>query len=669
MAPSTTSRSTRARHAGTLHASPQAFPFFWIAVLSSMAVLLAIVAVLEYRWSTEIKKAEQVRVGTDLESVMIKWHLDFFGEFSTVCAALQIGPDSGERDSWEDYLHRYTEWSRAAEGGGSITDLYRNRDLVKDIYIWEASRRLSPRLLRLNSGEDRIERSAIPPALQPLLAHLHRNSSSLPVALQAWRSDSPQRDAHSGGEAGPSLSHLLRSNAETGWQFDEDLPALVHPIFHYSHHRAIDTNTLSRVDPVDWVVVVLNIETIQKRILPGLMQRYFSGNRGLEYKVAVIAAGTTSRLLYSSDPGFGARDINASDSVMEIFGPPPENTEHDLWQIENHRTSLKGKDWHRFSSPVWFPTIAQTSANGPWLLILQNRRGPLGAAVTRVWHRNLLSGGVVLLLLAVTMVLVVVASQRAQTLANLQMDFVASVSHELRTPLAVILSASENIRDGFVEGKKVLKEQGAIITEQANQLMGLIDHVLLFAATARGVGYHNPRALPVSEILESALRNTNGLLHETDFTVEREIGPGMPCVVGDLSALSQCVENLIVNAVKYSNGDRWIGLSAGLDKGSGGRTGVRISVADHGVGIHSSDLQQIFEPFYRCPQAIAAQIHGTGLGLSIAKRIVEAFGGTLSVVSEGGVGTVFTLHLMIADELTSESPPSSLERSGAAQNE
>jgi signal transduction histidine kinase len=282
-----------------------------------------------------------------------------------------------------------------------------------------------------------------------------------------------------------------------------------------------------------------------------------------------------------------------------------------------------------------------------------------------VWHRNLLTGGIVLLLLAVSMVLVVVASQRAQALANLQMDFVASVSHELRTPLAVILSASENIRDGFVEGRKVLMEQGAIITEQANQLMGLIDHVLLFAATARGVGYHNPRALPVSEILESALRNTNGLLHERDFTVERRIRPGMPCVVGDLSALSQCVENLIVNAVKYSNGDRWIGLSAGLDKGSGGGTRVRISVADHGVGIQSSDLQQIFEPFYRCPQAIAAQIHGTGLGLSIAKRIAEAFGGTLSVVSEVGVGTVFTLYLLIADELTSESPSSSLERSGA----
>jgi len=665
----TSTRPPRGRNVRTLRASTQPFPLFWVAVLLIIAVLLAIAATLEYRWSTEIKTAEQVRVATDLESVMIKWHLDFYGEFSTVCVALQIGPDSGQRDSWEDYLHRYTQWSRAEDSGDSDTHLYKNRDLVRDVYIWETSRRVSPRLLRLNSGEDRIESSTIPPSLEPLLTHLRTNSSSLPVALQAWRSDNSANDVPSPGGQEPSLSHLLRSNAETGWQFDEKLPALVHPIFHYSQHRAIDTKTLSSVDPVDWVVVVLDWETIQKRILPDLMQRYFSGNQGLEYKVAVIAAGSTAHLLYSSDPGFGAGDISASDSVMEIFGPPPENSEHDIWQIENHKASLKGKDWHRFSSPVWFPIIAQTSVDGPWLLILQNRRGPLGAAVTRVWHRNLLTGGIVLLLLAVSMVLVVVASQRAQALANLQMDFVASVSHELRTPLAVILSASENIRDGFVEGRKVLMEQGAIITEQANQLMGLIDHVLLFAATARGVGYHNPRALHVSEILESALRNTNGLLRDADFTVEREIRPGLPRVAGDLSALSQCVENLIVNAVKYSNGDRWIGLSAGLDKGSGGRTGVRISVADHGVGIDSSDLQQIFEPFYRCPQAIAAQIHGTGLGLSIARRIAEAFGGTLSVVSEVGVGAVFTLHLLIADEVTSDLPPSSLERSGAAQNE
>lgn len=655
MSRSITNPRSRARGAGVhLAFSRRTSPFFWIGVLSGIAVLLVIVAALQYRWSTEIRKADQERVATDLESVMIKWHLDFYGEFSNVCVALQIGPDSGERDSWEDYLHRFTQWSNAANRDDSADHLYWNRDLVRDIYIWETSRGANPRLLRLNAANDTIENSAIPPAARSLLAHLKRNSSSLPAALQAWKGDNSTDEKPSGKEERSTPSRLLRSNAETGWQFDKKLPALVHPIFHYRHHRAIDTETLSSVDPVDWVVVVLNFETIQKRILPGLMQRYFSGSQGLEYKAAVIADGSASHLLYSSDPGFGTGAISASDSVMDIFGPPPENAERDLLQIANHRASLIGKDWHRFSSPVWFPIIQPTSGDGSWLLVLRNRKGPLDASVTGVWHRNLLTSGVVVMLLAVSMVLVVVASQRAQALANLQMDFVASVSHELRTPLAVILSAGENIRDGLVDGRRVLREQGSIITEQANQLIGLVDRVLLFASTAKGIGYYNPRPLQVSEVVESALRNTGALLRESGFTVEQEIQSGLPLVIGDLPALSQCLENLIVNAVKYSNRDRWIGLSARMDEATGAGKGLRISVQDHGVGIDRSDLLQIFEPFYRSHQSIEAQIHGTGLGLSIAKRIAEAFGGTLSVVSEVGVGSIFALHLPVANESAPE---------------
>ena len=637
---------TRAPHSYSKGSSPA----FWIPVLSGIAILLVLLGTLQYRWSTQIRRAAEARVGTDLESVMIKWHLDFYGEFSTVCVALQIGPDSGERDAWEDYLHRYTQWSRATSNDNSAEHLYTNQDLVKNIYIWETSRGANPRLLELNAEKEVIKSSATPPDLQFLLAHLQKNSSNLRVALHAWESDDSRNEGNWVNEEPPSPSHLLRNNAETGWQFDETIPALVHPIFHYTHHRAFDTKALSGLDPVDWVVVVLNFETIQKRILPGLMQRYFKGSRGLEYKLAVIAEGKSPRLLYSSDPGFGSRDVSASDSVMNIFGPPPENANGDLWQIQEHKVSLKGEDWHRFSSPVWFPIIQRTSSGGPWVLVLQNRQGPLDATVTGVWHTNLLMGGVVLLLLAASMVLVVVASRHAQTLANLQMDFVASVSHELRTPLAVILSASENVRDGLLDGRNAFMEQGSIITEQANQLMELVDQVLRFAVTTKGAGYRNPRPLQVAELIESALRNTNKLLQEAGFILEQQIPSGLPSVVGDLSSLSQCLQNLIVNAVKYSNRDRWIRLSAGMDEGTSGRKEIRISVEDHGVGISGPDLLQIFEPFYRSPHAIAAQIHGTGLGLAIAKRNAEAFGGRLSVVSQVGHGSVFTLHLPIIEE-------------------
>lgn len=247
------------------------------------------------------------------------------------------------------------------------------------------------------------------------------------------------------------------------------------------------------------------------------------------------------------------------------------------------------------------------------------------------------------------------AIQRNETrsaihLAKLQMDFVALISHELRTPITSILCAGENFRDGFARRQEDLIEQGSIIVDQATRLGSLVDQVLLFAETRAKLQY-TLRPLEVSEILASAVRNTAMLLQKSDFTVEQHVQQGLPRVVGDLAAISHCLQNLIVNAVKYSDGERRISLSARrANESVTNKKEVQISVQDSGPGISSSDLPRIFEPFYRSPRVVDAQIHGTGLGLSIAKSIAEAVRGRLSVVSEAAVGSTFTLHLSVADE-------------------
>ncbi len=608
-------------------------------------MLLGIVGTLQYRWSTEIKRAAEVRVGRDLESMMMKWHLDFYGEFSAVCVALQIGPDSGARDSREDYLERYTEWSHATNSEDPLENIYTNRDLVKDTYIWESSQAERPRLLRLNAQTAKIETAAVPADLETLLEHLKQHSSNLRVALRAWELAGP---GISQSDERPSPSNMLRSNAITGWQFDEQIPAIVHPIIHRSGDEKMNADSL-KTRPVDWVVVVLSFETIEQRILPGLTQRYF-GSDDLTYKVAVITAGKRPRLIYASHPGFQPREISSSDSVMNIFGPPPESTEGHLWQTEKNRESLRGEDWHSFSSPVWFPVIQRTEEDGPWMLVLENRKGALDAAVTRVWRSNLLTGGIVLLLLAATMVLVVIASQRAQLLANLQMDFVASVSHELRTPLAAILSAGQNITDGYAPN---LRLYGGLITTQARQLIDLVDQTLLFVSMKNGTNNCLLRPIDVSDVLEQVRRNTVAMFEESGFTFEFHASGALPRIMGDPQLLSRCMQNLIGNAVKYSGRNRWVGVSADCEDGNSRRE-VRISVADRGLGIAAPELQLIFEPFYRSPSALSAQIHGTGLGLSVTKHLVEAMGGRVSVVSELGVGSVFLLHLPVGKLVSPE---------------
>jgi signal transduction histidine kinase len=325
--------------------------------------------------------------------------------------------------------------------------------------------------------------------------------------------------------------------------------------------------------------------------------------------------------------------------------------------VKNSR-SVRGEEWRSFSGPVWFPVIANTAEGGPWMLVLQHRTGPLEATITKVWRSNLIIGGIILLLLATSMLLVVVASQQAQSLASMQMDFVTSVSHELRTPLAAIHSAGQNMTDGFVPNMAVY---GSLITSQSRQLIDLVDQILLFASARAGKLGYSITSLRLVDLFGEVQKNTAAVAHQAGFTVEFHVADASLQVMGDLKALSRCLQNLIGNAMKYSGKTRWIGVSADIANSPERPREVEISVTDRGVGISSEELSQIFKPFYRSPDVVAAQIHGTGLGLSVAKHIAESLGGRISVTSEVGVGSVFTLHLPLADALHSTKKTGTLE--------
>jgi signal transduction histidine kinase len=255
------------------------------------------------------------------------------------------------------------------------------------------------------------------------------------------------------------------------------------------------------------------------------------------------------------------------------------------------------------------------------------------------------------------MAILIITSTRAQRLAKLQMDFVTAVSHELRTPLTVISSAAENIAHGVVEGKQQLAQYGAVIGNQARKLFEMVEQILLFAAIREGHQRYSLRPLTVTEIIESALSNTAGLIQEAKFKVEQETEPNLPRVTGDLSALSQCLQNLITNALKYGCEQHWIGIQARLAEHGLSAKEIQISISDRGIGIDAADLPHIFEPFYRSPHVAAAQIHGTGLGLPLARSIAEAMKGELTVRSVPGRGSTFTLHLPYSEQPVRSADP------------
>jgi signal transduction histidine kinase len=263
-------------------------------------------------------------------------------------------------------------------------------------------------------------------------------------------------------------------------------------------------------------------------------------------------------------------------------------------------------------------------------------------------RRDLAIGFGILFLLVITVSMLIVTSQRARRLGRLQMEFVTAVSHELRSPLTIIRSAAENLGEGVVETRDQVKRYASAIERQTRRLSRLVEEILLFASTNKGRHHYDAVELEVGDIIDAALTALNDLVEASHFTIEREVPPDLPKVVGDRFALSQCLQNLIINALKYGGAERWIGIKASIDDSPLASKEIRIDVSDYGLGISAADLPHVFEAFYRSPMVTATQIHGTGLGLSLAQSIAESMGGRLTVTSSLNQGSTFTLCLPCA---------------------
>jgi signal transduction histidine kinase len=567
-------------------------------VIPAAAVLLVllVLAVLLYRWSNEISEATSVRLADSLQMSMTNWRLNLYRDVSDVAGALRV--DSENSGNVDLHARRFREWSASAQ----------YRELAEGVYLFERVGSDDPQCLRLDGDGKSFEPVPWPASLWPLREK-----------LKAAVSD-PNGD-------GPPFPRGL-----AGWRFEPETLTLARSI---------------APDRTRWLAVKLRIETFQQRILPDLAKRYFMGVDGLDYLVAVVSGTSQREPIYSSDPGFGRGEVPDADGSIDIFGDLTA-ARHGSHVFVFHDVAADARSAGLSGSlgPTWFPLLESPGRNQGWQLIVRHRRGgALGAFVKELRRRDLAISFGVLSLLVVSVTMLIVASLRASRLAKLQVDFVTAVSHELRSPLAIISSAAENIAHGVVEGGNQMKQYGTAIERQSRRLSRLVEEVLLFAATRENRHRYNLRPLDVGEIVDATLAGAADLIEASQFVVEREVPSGLPRVRGDLSALSQCLQNLVTNALKYSGGERWIGIRAGVrDDAARGRE-VWVDVSDRGIGIDSRDLPHIFEPFYRSSAAASMQANGTGLGLSLAKNIAEAMRGELTVVSRPGAGTTFTLRL------------------------
>jgi len=136
-------------------------------------------------------------------------------------------------------------------------------------------------------------------------------------------------------------------------------------------------------------------------------------------------------------------------------------------------------------------------------------------------------------------------------------------------------------------------------------------------------------------------------LEDQGFKLEVELPTELPPVRGDAAALSQCVLNLLDNAMKYSKARREVKVAAGV-RGDGAAAAVAVSVSDRGIGISPRDQKSIFEKFVRIETGLVHDVKGAGLGLSLVDQIMRAHGGRIELKSALGEGSTFTLVLPAA---------------------
>ncbi|MBV9355657.1 MAG: DUF4118 domain-containing protein, partial [Chloroflexi bacterium] len=228
-------------------------------------------------------------------------------------------------------------------------------------------------------------------------------------------------------------------------------------------------------------------------------------------------------------------------------------------------------------------------------------------------------------------------------LDRMKTEFVSQVSHELRTPLTAIKGFTELLlEDGGPSAAEEQREYLTIVKSNVDRLVALINDLLDISRIESGKIVLNLVPVDVAALVQSVATTMQPLVERKQQRLEVRADPQLPPARADHDRVMQVLTNLVGNAHKYTGVGGRIGVDARRQDAM-----VRIAVSDNGVGVPPQDVPKLFTRFFRVDSSLTRAIGGTGLGLSIAKSIVELHGGTISVESEQGKGSVFSFTLPV----------------------
>ena len=232
-----------------------------------------------------------------------------------------------------------------------------------------------------------------------------------------------------------------------------------------------------------------------------------------------------------------------------------------------------------------------------------------------------------------------------QNLEEMRRGFIANVSHELRTPMTSIRGFIQGILDGTIPGEKQ-SYYLTVVSDETNRLNRLVNNLLDLARMEAGEVKMNFKPFDINELMRRSVIKLETLLLEKNIMVEADFEEEFMGVNADIDAIERVVYNLMHNAIKFTpeGGKITISVKSRKDR-------IQVSIEDTGSGIESSELDMIWERFYKSDKSRSRDKTGTGLGLAIVKNIINEHGQDIWVESEPGKGTKFTFTLAKSDRL------------------
>jgi two-component system, OmpR family, sensor histidine kinase SenX3 len=245
----------------------------------------------------------------------------------------------------------------------------------------------------------------------------------------------------------------------------------------------------------------------------------------------------------------------------------------------------------------------------------------------------------------------------ARRVEEVRRDFVANVGHELKTPVGALALLAEAVQ-GAADDPEAVQRFADRMRHEADRLARLVRELIDLSRLQGAEPLPELVPVAVGTVVAEAVDRTRAAAAAKDIQLAVAAQPGL-VVRGVEAQLATALTNLLANAVAYSPSGTTIAVGARVRSGF-----AEIAVTDSGIGIPRSDRSRVFERFYRVDQSRASATGGTGLGLAIVKHVASNHGGAVTVWSEEGLGSTFTLRIPMAtdadqpvDDAGPERPP------------